>query len=709
MKKINSGIVIKNGVYSYNGLNIPLYSGEWSYWAVIRDNWRAVAKSVKEMGIRIVSSCIPWSYHELSSDEYDWNGRTSPQRDLIGFIELLQEEGLYVLLRAGPYINASWPPHGGYPKRIGSLFQHDRLSPELLREGQRYIHTICRDVLVPRQITRGGNIIMLQADNEIYPVVEQLGDELGCYAKTGIFKDWLKKKYQGDINCLNLRWKTSYSSFDDACFYFHEICSDTDRLMAERLIPTYEYRIRYADSFEFIGWYAAEVVRTVAGWMHESGIDIPVSANNWSPLYVDFGKLCEVADIVGFDVYPNLNFTSKRTFKDEWLSHVDIVKMTEANVTNGNVWSAELESGGAFPPSHFRFITLALMARGLKVWNWYLLVFEYDWPYTPINEWGWTNEYYPVFKDTLVLAHRIEPWNLTPLNDVGLVVYKPHRVIDPGNFESVFNTLESANISYSYVDLQLSGPIGQSTLVYSGSEWLAREDMVRLEAHIENGGTLITFSRAPLKDEFGNPSRLPFIPPEGARPVSLPVTVSYRNGSVEIRNAGFIGSKVNFCYFRETTGELLRMTLPLRLPPFESHEDTGGTEAANFTMGYVRSFGKGRIIFIGSNPSPHILRMVLEQEGQAPYTSVDEPLVTASCFRHNDGRILVFVVNRNEYRCHVRVSLNTLRLGIGGQEKIEVLTGDFREAAIEQGFSGSTRHIEAIVNANDVTVLRIKV
>ena len=45
------GIEIRNCVYSWRGTDIPLFSGEFSYWAVIRDNWRAVARSVKGMGV----------------------------------------------------------------------------------------------------------------------------------------------------------------------------------------------------------------------------------------------------------------------------------------------------------------------------------------------------------------------------------------------------------------------------------------------------------------------------------------------------------------------------------------------------------------------------------------------------------------------------------------------------------------------------------
>jgi hypothetical protein len=684
----SSKIEIKNGVYRYGKLELPLYSGEWSYWAVIRDNWKAVAESVKKMGIRIVSSYVPWSYHEISENEYDWTGRTGSQRDLVGFIDLLKEEGLYLILRPGPYIYAGWP-HGGPPERIGGL-KHDRLSPEFIREGRRYIEAICRDVIAPRQVTKGGNIIMLQADNEPFPCVEQQGDEIGCFGKSGMFKDWLKRKYRDKIDGLNRRWNTSYASFDEAAFYFHEVCVNTDLPMAERLLPSVEYRFRYADSFEFIGWYAAEVVRVVSGWMRESGIDIPISANSWSPLYADFGKFCEVADIAGMDLYPSPNFTrpvsavEMKSFstRDNWITNVDSVKMAEANVSNGNVWCGEFQAGiypitkcGYIPPGHFRFITLALMAHGLRAWNWYLLVTQYNWPNSPINEWGWPNEYFPVHKETLELTNRIEPWNLTALNDVGLVVYKPHRVIDPGNFESVFNALETGNIRCSYVDPQASLPLEHPVLVYSGAEWMAGEDLAKLEAFVEKGGTLITFSRAPLRDERGNPTRIPFESPQGARPVNLPVFVYYRNGAARLSNAGHLGCKINLCWFPKIEGDPLRVNLSgQRHESLELLGLTGNAaDSAAFTMGYTRRFGKGKVIFIGSNPSPDILRMVLEQEGHAPCAAVDKQLVTTSLFRHAEGHHVLFVINRNPYACAVNVKLNPARLQVSENTRLTII------------------------------------
>ncbi len=700
-------ISIQNCLYRYKNLKLPLISGEFSYWAVMKENWPAVMRSVRAMGVNIVSSCVPWSFHELEPGKYDFEGKTHPQRDLKGFVKMLREEGLYFMIRPGPYIYAGWP-FGGPPEYATKV---DRFSPEFMKMAEPYIRSICEEVIAPFQVTRGGSIIMVQADNEPYPAVESFGNELGCYSGGGLFKTWLRKKYRGSIAALNKRWRTKYRSFNEACFYFHEVCVNTDLPMAARLLPDESCHVRYADSFEFVGWYAAEIVAAVGKLFRKAGVEVPIYANSWSPLYADFNKFCEVADIAGTDIYPFPFMEGAKLSRDNWLYNLDIVKMSEANVTNGNVWSAEFQCGiyplkdtGYIPPSHYKFIPMTLMARGLKGWNWYLLVHQYAWPHSPITEWGRTNEYYPVHKEVVELTNKIEPWNLEPLYDVDLVVHKPHRVIDPGNFEEVFQAIEAADISYRYADPQMPKPYRSKSVVYSGSEWLDAESAGKLAAHVKSGGILIAFSRCPVRDEFGKPFKdLPFAEPDGARPVNLPVTAGYGKGAALIANAGHLGRKVNFGYFHRAPGEPIWLTLSAHAR--EALVDMGVAKVSGFIMGYVRKVGKGKIIHIGSNPSPDILKMILEQEGSAPYASVPEKMVTSSVHRHEDGSLLCFIVNRNPHPVKTVLKLNLKRLGIrpGKSCTVENITGGDTRRVNGSALAGLP--VEAA--SHDVAVYRI--
>lgn len=47
---------------------------------------------------------VPWNFHETETGVYNFSG----DRDLVYFLQLAQEVGLLVILRAGPYICAEW-------------------------------------------------------------------------------------------------------------------------------------------------------------------------------------------------------------------------------------------------------------------------------------------------------------------------------------------------------------------------------------------------------------------------------------------------------------------------------------------------------------------------------------------------------------------------------------------------------------------------
>jgi hypothetical protein len=699
-----TGIKIENGLYQYKGRKIPLLSGEFHYWRVLHENWPAIVARIKQMGLQTVATYIPWNYHELAPGQYDFTGRTSPQRDLAGFLDLLKREGLYVIIRPGPYIYAEWI-HGGPPERA---VKHDRLSPEFLSLARDYIRNVAK-ILAPRQITRGGNIIICQSDNEPYPPIESFGNQIGCFKDKGLFKTWLKDdKYRGDLARLNRRWRTSFDSFDDACFYFHEICTNVDLPLSQRLLPDPAYHWRYADCFEFIGWYAARIVAIIGGYLKEGGIEVPIFGNSWSPVYADFTQFCRVAELAGMDIYPNVYMEGADAIKDNWLYNIDILKMAEADVTRGNVWSAEFQSGlypitnGYMPPQHFKFVPLALMARGLKGWNWYMLVNRDNWCHCPINEWGRTNEYFPFHQQAVAAALVVEPWQRQSLNDVSLLVYKPHRVIAPGNFEETFQALEAGDISYAYYNPDSGNPPDAAVLLYSGSEWVDAEVADKLEAFVRAGGRLVTFSRYPSRDAFdADLTALPFIKPEGARPTNLPLTVRYRKGAVVLKHGGHMGRKVNFSYFREVPGDPISVVLSTQAK--ELLVDIGVADATTFTIGYARKLGRGKIIYIGSNPSPELLHLVLEQEGLACQARCASAGISTSVQRHRrDGSLALFVINRSDAPQNAVVVLNLKRLALNPGATYAVT--DVADGARRRFKGRDLATLTVAVDAHDVAI-----
>lgn len=103
-----------------------------------------------------------WNFHQWDQSRFDWSG----QADAAEFCRLAQQEGLWVILRPGPYACAEWEM-GGLPwwllKKEG--IQLRSRDADFLAAGRAWLKEVGR-VLGPMQITRGGPILMVQVENE---------------------------------------------------------------------------------------------------------------------------------------------------------------------------------------------------------------------------------------------------------------------------------------------------------------------------------------------------------------------------------------------------------------------------------------------------------------------------------------------------------------------------------------------------------------
>ena len=92
---------------------------------------------------------------------FKWDGRA----DVAEFCRLAQKEGLWVILRPGPYSCAEWEG-GGAP---WWLLADDSISmrssdPRWVIPATNWLHAVGRQ-LAGLQVTRGGPILMVQARN----------------------------------------------------------------------------------------------------------------------------------------------------------------------------------------------------------------------------------------------------------------------------------------------------------------------------------------------------------------------------------------------------------------------------------------------------------------------------------------------------------------------------------------------------------------
>jgi beta-galactosidase len=73
-----------------------LLHGEVHYWRLSPSRWREILRSVREVGMDVISSYVCWDFHEVSPDTFDFRGETDPQRNLVSFIELAAAEGFWL-------------------------------------------------------------------------------------------------------------------------------------------------------------------------------------------------------------------------------------------------------------------------------------------------------------------------------------------------------------------------------------------------------------------------------------------------------------------------------------------------------------------------------------------------------------------------------------------------------------------------------------
>jgi beta-galactosidase GanA len=100
-----------------DGKPFQIISGELHYARIPKVYWRHRIQMIKAMGCNSIATYVFWNYHEQEKGIFDFS---TENRDLKQFIEIAQEEGMWVLLRPGPYVCAEWDL-GGIPSYLLSI------------------------------------------------------------------------------------------------------------------------------------------------------------------------------------------------------------------------------------------------------------------------------------------------------------------------------------------------------------------------------------------------------------------------------------------------------------------------------------------------------------------------------------------------------------------------------------------------------------
>jgi beta-galactosidase len=145
-----------------DGEPFRILSGAIHYFRVHPDQWADRIHKARLMGLNTIETYVPWNEHSPGPGTF----RTDSGLDLGRFLDLVAAEGMQAIVRPGPYICAEWD-NGGLP---AWLFTDPTVGVRSSEAGYLAAVDAYMDSLLPivveRQVTRGGPVILFQIENE---------------------------------------------------------------------------------------------------------------------------------------------------------------------------------------------------------------------------------------------------------------------------------------------------------------------------------------------------------------------------------------------------------------------------------------------------------------------------------------------------------------------------------------------------------------
>ena len=204
-----------NGTFLLNGNPFVVKAAEIHYPRIPKSYWEHRIKMCKALGMNTVCIYIFWNIHEQREGQFDFTGNN----DVAEFCRLAQKNGMYVIVRPGPYVCAEWEM-GGLPwwllkKKDIRLREQDPYFMERVKIFEQKVG----EQLAPLTIQNGGPIIMVQVENEYgsygedKPYVSEIRDCLrGIYGKDlALFQcDWSSNFEKNGLD--DLTWTMNFGT-----------------------------------------------------------------------------------------------------------------------------------------------------------------------------------------------------------------------------------------------------------------------------------------------------------------------------------------------------------------------------------------------------------------------------------------------------------------------------------------------------------------
>ncbi|KAI1857182.1 uncharacterized protein JN550_013419 [Neoarthrinium moseri] len=154
-----------NDSFLLKGEPYTIIGGQMDPQRIPYQYWRDRLSKARAMGLNTIFSYIFWN--NLEPNQGAWVSE-DPQNEVAEYFKIAQEEGLYVVLRPGPYIcgEHEW---GGFPAWLSEIpgMEVRTNNTPFLEETKKYIANLAnKSHLAELQVSRGGPILMVQVENE---------------------------------------------------------------------------------------------------------------------------------------------------------------------------------------------------------------------------------------------------------------------------------------------------------------------------------------------------------------------------------------------------------------------------------------------------------------------------------------------------------------------------------------------------------------
>lgn len=542
-----------------------IFGAEIQYFRTDPRHWETILRRFADAGLRCVTSYVQWGTHLVGPPDakhpagvLDFEGRTDPRLNLLGFLDLVQKAGLDMNFRCGPFC-CNEAVHGGLPPWLvlgdpGIMvwdWQNRTTQGYWIgrKEGSQpsYLHPVyldwCRKwldavdaIIQPRLKANGGFISMINLDNEVSYIVRDgfLDSDYNPVnvAPGGLYHQFLAEKY-GSVG--NLPYSTAYAAIEDVA--------------PPRAVPeTIERNLAwYTDWIAFKTWCMSRYIRTLREMHEANGVKDVTFMTNFNPhlpegvptRMPDFEAACGDGGIVGYDFYRGafMSYSGYQSMARVLKLMNNTLNYTWSAEFMAGTWNKDLSKASRVSDDHMRFMARCALAQGCKAICWFMFHDRDCWGDAPVSSHGHVRPSLGVLAETVELAtKRIRNWDrLVPRMDVAIIydlVQHQHTAIgDPmpcadntlhvGNpaidgiqagmasaeYLGLFRLVEENGFQAGVVDI-LHRPKSLKSFPMAflpGSPVIERAAARALTAYVKGGGVLVVTGPWPKRDERGKP------------------------------------------------------------------------------------------------------------------------------------------------------------------------------------------------------------